>query len=64
MFFESTTTAMGSLLAQLGTVVTKVMGYTGDICSTIIDNPLLLLTTGFLLIGGCIGIFGRLLSKN
>lgn len=64
MFPESTTTAMGSLLAQLGTVVTKVMGYIGDICSTIIDNPLLLLTTGFLLIGGCIGIFGRLLSKN
>lgn len=64
MFPESTTTAMGSLLAQLGTVVTKVMGYIGDICSTIIDNPLLLLTTGFLLIGGCIAIFGRLLSKN
>ena len=64
MFFEATTTAMGSLLAQLGTVVTKVFGYIGDICSTIIDNPLLLMTTGFLLIGGCIGIFGRLLSKN
>lgn len=62
MFSE--TTAMGSLLAQLGTVVTAAMGYIGTICSTIIDNPLLLMTTGFLLIGGCIGIFGRLLSKN
>ena len=55
---------MGSLLAQLGIVVTKVIGYVGDICTTIVDNPLLLMTTGFLLIGGCIGIFGRLLSKN
>lgn len=64
MFSEATTTAMGSLLAQLGTVVTKVFGYIGDICSTIVNNPLLLLTTGFLLIGGCIAIFGRLLSKN
>lgn len=62
--FDQTTTAMGSLLAQLGTVVTAVMGYIGDICTTIVDNPLLLMTTGFLLIGGCIGIFGRLLSKN
>lgn len=57
-------TAMGALLKDLGTVVTAVMGYVGDICSTIIGQPLLLMTTGFLLIGGCIGIFGRLLSKN
>lgn len=51
-------------LKDLGTVVTAVMDYVGDICSTIIGQPLLLMTTGFLLIGGCIGIFGRLLSKN
>lgn len=62
--FPETTTAMGSLLAQLGIVVTKVFSYIGEICSTIVDNPLLLMTTGFLLIGGCIAIFGRLLSKN
>lgn len=64
MFSESTTTAMGSLLTNLGLVVSKVFTYVGEICSTIVDNPLLLLTTGFLLIGGCIAIFGRLLSKN
>ena len=62
--FTETPTAMGALLAQLGTVVTAVMGYIGDICTAIVSNPLLLMTTGFLLIGGCIGIFGRLLSKN
>lgn len=55
---------MGSLLKDLGTVVDAVMGYIGDICSAIVSNPLLLMTTGFLLIGGCIGIFGRLLSKG
>lgn len=55
---------MGSLLTQLGTVVTKCLGYVGDIATTIVDTPILLLTTGILLLGGCIGIFGRLLSKN
>lgn len=64
VFCTTEVTAMGSLLKDLGTVVTAVMGYVGDICSTIIGQPLLLMTTGFLLIGGCIGIFGRLLSKN
>lgn len=61
---SETTTAMGSLLKDLGLVVTKVFSYVGEICSTIVDNPFLLLTTGFLLIGGCVAIFGRLLSKN
>lgn len=64
MFFEVSVTPMGSLLTNLGLVVTKVFTYVGDICSTIVDNPLLLMTTGFLLIGGCVAIFGRLLSKN
>ena len=55
---------MGALLSSLGEVVTAVMTYVGTICTTIIGQPLLLMTTGFVLIGGCIGIFGRLLSKN
>lgn len=57
-------TAMGSLLNQLKLVVTAVMGYVGDICSTIAAQPVLLLTMGILLIGGAIGIFGRLLSRG
>ena len=55
---------MAALLTTLGEVVTAVLGYIGTICTTIVGQPLLLLTTGFLLIGGCIGIFGRLLSKG
>ena len=57
-------TAMGALLTDLGTIVTDIIENVGTIASTIVDTPLLLLTTGFLFIGGCIGIFGRLLSKN
>ena len=55
---------MGSLLSSLGEVVSAVLDYVGDICTTIAANPVLLLTMGILLIGGAIGIFGRLLSRG
>lgn len=61
---EPTVTAMGSLLADLGTVATNVITQVGTICQTIVAQPLLLLTVGFLFIGGCVGIFGRLLSRG
>lgn len=55
---------MAALLTSLGEVVSAILGYVGNICSTIIDQPILLLTMGILLIGGAIGIFGRLLSRG
>lgn len=55
---------MSDLLSSLGEVVTAVLGYVGTICSTITSQPVLLLTMGILLIGGAIGIFGRLLSRG
>lgn len=58
------TSAMASLLADLSTVVTSVFTWVGTIATTIVSTPLLLLTTGFLVLGGAIGIFGRLLSRN
>ena len=64
MIFPADTNTMATLLSSLGTVVTKVLEYVGNICTTIVSEPLLLMTTGLLLLGGCIGIFGRLLSKN
>lgn len=57
-------TAMESLLTQLGLVVTQVFSWVSSVATTIVSTPLLLLTTGFLVLGGAIGIFGRLLSKN
>lgn len=62
--YRQTTTTMGSLLASLGEVVTAVIGYVGDICTEIASQPILLLTMGILLLGGAIGIFGRLLSRG
>lgn len=58
------TNAMADLLSTLGTVVTQIMTWISSIASTIVSTPLLLLTTGFLVLGGAIGIFGRLLSKG
>lgn len=60
----SEVTPMGSLLANLGTVATNVLTFVGNVCTTIVGQPLLLLTVGFLFIGGVIGIFGRLLSRG
>lgn len=60
----ATAPTMGSLLEDLGTVVTQVFTWVGTTASTITTTPILLLTTGFLVLGGTVGIFGRLLSKN
>lgn len=55
---------MAELLADLVLVSTEVLEYVGTVCTTIVAQPLLLLTVGFLFIGGVIGIFGRLLSRG
>lgn len=55
---------MGSLLSELGLVATEVIEYVGTVATTIVSQPLLLLTVGFLFIGGVVGIFGRLLSRG
>lgn len=61
---EGEVTAMQALLTSLASIVTKVFGWVGDVATTITGDPLLLLTTGFLVLGGAVGIFGRLLSRN
>lgn len=61
---EGAASTMAELLADLGTVCTNAITQVGTIASTITETPILLMTTGFLFLGGCIGIFGRLLSRN
>ena len=55
---------MQNLLTELGTVATSILGQIPAVAKVIVDEPLLLLTVGFLFIGGVVGIFGRLLSRN
>ena len=58
------TSAMAGLISNLSEVATAVWSQVGTVATTIMENPLLLFTTGFLFVGGCVGIFGRLLSRN
>lgn len=55
---------MSALLTSLGEVATAIWSQIATVASTIVGTPLLLLTVGFLFVGGCIGIFGRLLSRS
>ena len=57
-------TGMTALLKDLGLVVTQCFTWIGTVATTITDTPILLLTVGFLVLGGCIGLFGRLLSRR
>lgn len=57
-------TGMAALLKDLALVVAQVITWVGNVASTITSTPILLLTVGFLVLGGTIGIFGRLLSRN
>lgn len=64
MLLTEVTSTMASLLGDLGTVVTEVLGWAGEAVQTIVSTPFLLMTTGILVLGGAIGIIGRLLSRN
>ena len=55
---------MADLLSEIGTIVNQIMSTIGTVASSIVSTPILLLTVGFLFIGGCVGIFGRLLSRS
>lgn len=55
---------MADLISQFSAVATGIWAQVQLVCSNIVAEPLLLFTVGFLFLGGCIGIFGRLLSRN
>lgn len=55
---------MSTLITSFGEVATAIFTQVSTVATTIVNTPLLLFTTGFLFLGGCIGIFGRLLSRN
>lgn len=58
------TTTMAALIENFATIATAIWTQVGEVAETITTTPLLLFTTGFLFLGGCVGIFGRLLSRN
>ena len=60
----SEVSAMTEFLGTMSEIATWIFGQVTTVGETIMETPYLLVTTGFLLVGGAIGIFGRLLSKN
>lgn len=56
--------AMAAFLSDIALIVTQILSWVSTVATTITSTPLLLFTVGFLAIGGAIGIFGRLLSRN
>ena len=58
------TTAMGGFLSTMGEISTWIFDQVTTVGSTIMNTPFLLVTTGVMLVGAAIGIFGRLLHKS
>lgn len=61
---QTTTVTIASLLTDIGTGVSTVLGWVGDVANTIISVPLLSMTLVFFVIGGACGLIGRLLRKS
>ena len=61
---EEEVTVMATLLSDLASISTSIFSQIGTIATTITSTPILLLTVGFLFVGGAVGIFGRLLSRG
>lgn len=57
-------TTMTTFLSTMGEVATWIFDKVGTVGQTIMDTPYLLVTTGVMLTGAAIGIFGRLLRKS
>lgn len=58
-------TAMEALLSAISSIVTQVLTWLGSVMNLYsASNPILILYLAFFVIGGCIGIFGRLLRRG
>lgn len=53
-----------SLFTDFSSVASAVIDWVSLIVAAILENPLLLFTVGIFFVGGCIALFGRLLSRN
>ena len=62
---ETPVVTIATLLTSVGSVFTKVIGWVGDVASTIAGEPILLLAcVGIPLCGLGVGMFKRLLSAR
>lgn len=50
-------------MEALGTLFTTITGWMGTMVDTIVAEPLFLLPLGFFVVGGAIGLVGRLTGR-
>lgn len=55
---------VSQVLEQGGTVISSMLGWITDIGNTIVNNGILFVSVGIFLLGGAIGVLGRLLSRG
>lgn len=55
---------LAGFLSNMTTIITTLFAIIGDAIEVIMSNPFLYFTMGFLVLGGCIGIIGRLISRG
>lgn len=58
------TNIMAALLTQMGTVVTQMLTWVGNVGGAIVADPVLSFSLGVFALGAAVGIFGRLLSRG
>ena len=57
-------TTMSNFLGTMSEVATWIFDQVGTVGETIMETPFFLVTTGVMLVGAAVGIFGRLLAKH
>lgn len=55
---------METIITNATPMITFIWGQAVEVADTIVSSPLMFLTVCFLIAGGIVGIFGRLLSRN
>ncbi len=61
---EGAATTMQQFMTTLSTIADGIWTQVTKVCEFIIATPLLCFTVGFLLVGGAVGIVGRLISRG
>ena len=55
---------METLLTTIGSFIAQIIAWVGDVAGLLITEPLFVLSLGFFVLGGTLGIVSRCLSKS
>lgn len=61
---EGAVTTMDGLITMATPMLTLIWAQVVEVAQMIVGDPLLFLTVAFLIAGGIVGIFGRVLSRS